>query len=228
MADLIPSAQGSLEQDILLVKEARFGRDVRGAIAEGFELLSGAVTNTKEQVTTISTDVDSIKEKMGRVIPGFTSRYEPSSSGINYPVYRWMNGETTYDKITADPSLEGTDIQIGDQIFTYESGSANSFPGRIVFKEYVSGCEIGTVNKYGHSMPCGYKVTTKTTGEIIRLILFDENEEIISADSDGDIEQCGILYDDHYGVKGFKTDPSTKVYIQDLLDRIAALEAKVK
>ena len=77
MADLIPSAQGSLEQDILLVKEARFGRDVRGAIAEGFELLSGAVTNTKEQVTTISTDVDSIKEKMGRVIPGFTSRYEP-------------------------------------------------------------------------------------------------------------------------------------------------------
>lgn len=228
MADLIPSAQGSLEQDILLVKEARFGRDVRGAIAEGFELLSGVVTNTKEQVMTVSTDVDSIKEKMGRVIPGFTSRYESGSSGINYPVYRWMNGETTYDKITADPSLEGTDIQIGDQIFTYESGSANLFPGRIVFKEYVSGCEIGTVNKYGHSMPCGYKVTTKTTGEIIRLILFDENEEIISADSDGDIEQCGILYDDHYGVKGFKTDPSTKVYIQDLLDRIAALEAKVK
>lgn len=228
MADFIPSAQGSLEQDILLVKEARFGRDVRGAIAEGFELLSGAVGNTKDQITTVSTDVDSIKDKMGRVIPGFTSRYESGSSGINYPVYRWMNGETTYDKITANPSLEGTDIQIGDQIFTYESGSANLFPGRIVFKEYVSGCEIGTVNKYGHSMPCGYRVITKTTGEIIRLVLLDENEEIIPADSDGDIEQCGILYDDHYGVKGFKTDPNTKVYIQDLLDRIAALEAKVK
>lgn len=228
MADLIPSAQGSLEQDILLVKEARFGRDVRGAIAEGFELLSGAVTNTKEQVTTVSTDVDNIKEKMGRVIPGFTSRYESGSSGINYPVYRWMNGETTYDKITANPSLEGTDIQIGDQIFTYESGSANSFPGRIVFKEYVSGCEIGTVNKYGHSMPCGYKTSVKSTGEIVRLVLFDENEEVISADSDGDIEQCAILYDGKYGVKGFKTDANTKVYIQDLLDRIAALEAKVK
>lgn len=227
MADLIPSAQGSLEQDILLVKEARFGRDVRGAIAEGFELLNGSVTNTKEQITTISTDVDSIKEKMGRVIPGFTSRYESGSSGINYPVYRWMNGETTYDKITDNPDLEGTDIQIGDQIYTYESGSDKSFPGRIVFKEYVSGCENGVINKYGHSMPCGYKVTKKTTGEIVRLVLFDENEEIISADSDGDIEQCGILYDSHYGVKGFKTDTGTKVYIQDLLDRIAALEAKV-
>ena len=127
--------------------------------------------------------------------------------------------------MTAAPSLEGTEIQIGDAVYTYTADELQ--PGRLDFKEYISGCEVGTVNKYGHNKPCGYSVARKGDA-IVRLVLFDEDESAISEDADGDIEQCAILYSKSYGVKGFRTDAGTKLYLADLLSRIDVLEQKVQ
>lgn len=232
MADIMDTAQGTISGDVAQIRSAIYGREVRASIAEAIELLDSSSQDAAQKADTAQTSaagnadaIAAIQEKMGRITPGFTSRFEPGSTGINYPVYRWMNGETSYDKVTADPSLKGTEIQIGDAIYTYTADELQ--PGRLDFKEYISGCEVGTVNKYGHNKPCGYSVARKGDA-IVRLVLFDEDESAISEDADGDIEQCAILYSKSYGVKGFRTGADTKLYLADLLSRIAALEQKVQ
>lgn len=218
MADILPTAQGTLAGDIEQIKEARFGRDVRASIAEALELIGG----TGGMIEKITTTVTEQENKFTDILRNNTTGW--ISVGGLYPIYQWLDGTTSLDKVNADPSLKGTDVTINGDIYTYSSYDGT--PGALVFKEHqTSSTPSGFSNKYGHPLACGYSYKGGT-GE--RLRLYNTDEELIQPDTDGDLEQCAILYDQNYGVKGFKTDKNTKVYIQDLLNRIAALEAKVK
>ena len=68
MAEPIGSTPVSLERDIILIREARFGRDVREAIADALTRTKGFVDDVKTEYTTIqglyegiSEDVTSLK-----------------------------------------------------------------------------------------------------------------------------------------------------------------------
>lgn len=59
MAELLGKAYGSVPLDIAAIKQARYGRDVRAAIAEALELINGEIlTHTDwEDVTVSDTEV---------------------------------------------------------------------------------------------------------------------------------------------------------------------------
>lgn len=250
MAEPIGSTPTSLEMDITLIREARFGRDVREAIADALTRTKGFVEDVKVEYSTIkgmyegvAEDVATLKKYANEGYSGFVPMSTTTSLGLEekWLVYQWLDGTTSYDKVKDDPSLAGTDIQIGNSIYTYspivteDSGQIRAGSGALVFKELAY--NNGATNAKGHYTPCGYFAVKRIGSDRYSgLTLYDEEEEIINADSDGDVEQCAILYDESYGVNGFVMKDGSKLKTKDLVsalskiteleNRIAALESK--
>lgn len=250
MAEPIGSTPVSLEQDIVLIREARFGRDVREAIADALTRTKGFVDDVKTEYTTIQglyegvvEDVTKLKEYAHDGYSGFVPMTTSTPIGLEekWLVYRWLDGTTSYDKVKANPSLAGTDIQIGNSVYTYapvsteDNGQIKAGSGALIFKELAY--EDGATNKKGHYTPCGYFAVKRVGSDHYSgLTLYDEEESIIDPDSEGNIEQCAIIYDEKYGVNGFVMKDGSKLKTQDLVNalskitelenRISALESK--
>lgn len=250
MAEPIGSTPVSLERDIILIREARFGRDVREAIADALTRTKGFVDDVKTEYTTIqglyegvTEDVTKLKGYSHDGYSGFVPMTTTSPIGLEekWLVYQWLDGTTSYDKVKANPSLAGTDVQIGNSVYTYapisteDNGLIKAGSGALIFKELAY--EDGTTNKKGHYTPCGYFAVKRVGSDRYSgLILCDEEESIIDPDSEGNIEQCAIIYDENYGVNGFVMKDGSKLKTQDLVNalnkitelenRIAALESK--
>lgn len=264
MAEPIGSTPVSLERDIILIREARFGRDVREAIADALTRTKGFVDDVKTEYTTIqglyqgvTEDVTSLKGLYDGVVKdvtklkgyahdeysGFVPMTTTTPIGLEekWLVYRWLDGTTSYDKVKANPSLAGTDIQIGNSVYTYapvsteDNGQIKAGSGALIFKELAY--EDGATNKKGHYTPCGYFAVKRVGSDRYSgLTLYDEEESVIDPDSEGNIEQCAIIYDETYGVNGFVMKDGSKLKTQDLVNalnkitelenRIAALESK--
>ena len=250
MAEPIGSTPVSLEQDIVLIREARFGRDVREAIADSLTRTKGFVDDVKTEYTTIQglyegvvEDVTKLKEYAHDGYSGFVPMTTTTPIGLEekWLVYQWLDGTTSYDKVKANPSLAGTDIQIGNSVYTYapvsteDNGQIKAGSGALIFKELAY--EDGATNKKGHYTPCGYfSVKRVGSDRYSGLTLYDEEESIINPDSEGNIEQCAIIYDENYGVNGFVMKDGSKLKTQDLVNalskitdlenRISALESK--
>lgn len=250
MAEPIGSTPVSLEQDIVLIREARFGRDVREAIADALTRTKGFVDDVKTEYTTIQglyegvvEDVTKLKEYAHDGYSGFVPMTTTTPIGLEekWLVYQWLDGTTSYDKVKANPSLAGTDIQIGNSVYTYapvsteDNGQIKVGSGALIFKELAY--EDGTTNKKGHYTPCGYfSVKRVGSDRYSGLTLYDEEESIINPDSEGNVEQCAIIYDENYGVNGFVMKDGSKLKTQDLVNalskitdlenRISALESK--
>lgn len=250
MAEPIGSTPVSLEQDIILIREARFGRDVREAIADALTRTKGFVDDVKTEYTTIQglyegvvEDVTKLKEYAHDGYSGFVPMTTTTPIGLEekWLVYRWLDGTTSYDKVKANPSLAGTDIQIGNSVYTYApvsteyNGQIKAGSGALIFKELAY--EDGATNKKGHYTPCGYFAVKRVGSDHYSgLTLYDEEESIINPDSEGNIEQCAIIYDETYGVNGFVMKDGSKLKTQDLVsalskiteleNRISALESK--
>lgn len=250
MAEPIGSTPVSLEQDIVLIREARFGRDVREAIADALTRTKGFVDDVKTEYTTIQglyegvvEDVTKLKEYAHDGYSGFVPMTTTTPIGLEekWLVYQWLDGTTSYDKVKANPSLAGTDIQIGNSVYTYapvsteDNGHIKAGSGALIFKELAY--EDGATNKKGHYTPCGYfSVKRVGSDRYSGLTLYDEEESIINPDSEGNIEQCAIIYDENYGVNGFVMKDGSKLKTQDLVNalskitdlenRISALESK--
>lgn len=62
MAELLGKAYGSVPLDIAAIKQARYGRDVRAAIAEALELINGEIPEYTqwEDVTVYETEVANV------------------------------------------------------------------------------------------------------------------------------------------------------------------------
>ena len=156
--------------------------------------------------------------------------FEAGHSGLNWTVYRWADGTTTFDRIRENPALAGTEIILGNARYRYanavvgEDGVVPAFCGRLEFQGIVDGTEDGVVNERGHHLPCGYFITESTSGDE-ELVLYDADENRIAADADGDLEQCAVLYGEDNTVKGFRIGKDKKVYLSDLLRRLDTLEA---
>lgn len=250
MAEPIGSTPVSLEQDIILIREARFGRDVREAIADALTRTKGFVDDVKTEYATIKGLYDGVVEDVA-TLKGYThdgySGFVPMTTttpiGLEekWLVYRWLDGTTSYDKVKANPSLAGTDIQIGNSVYTYApirteyNGQIKVGSGALIFKELAY--EDGTTNKKGHYTPCGYFAVKRVGSDHYSgLTLCDEEESIINPDSEGNIEQCAIIYDENYGVNGFVMKDGSKLKTLDLVsalskiteleNRISALESK--
>nr|DAT64154.1 MAG TPA: hypothetical protein [Caudoviricetes sp.] len=250
MAEPIGSTPVSLEQDIILIREARFGRDVREAIADALTRTKGFVDDVKTEYTTIQglyegvvEDVTKLKEYAHDGYSGFVPMTTTTPIGLEekWLVYQWLDGTTSYDKVKANPSLAGTDIQIGNSVYTYapvsteDNGQIKAGSGALIFKELAY--EDGATNKKGHYTPCGYfSVKRVGSDRYSGLTLYDEEESIINPDSEGNVEQCAIIYDENYGVNGFVMKDGSKLKTQDLVNalskitdlenRISALESK--
>lgn len=250
MAEPIGSTPVSLEQDIVLIREARFGRDVREAIADALTRTKGFVDDVKTEYTTIQglyegvvEDVTKLKEYAHDGYSGFVPMTTTTPIGLEekWLVYQWLDGTTSYDKVKANPSLAGTDIQIGNSVYTYapvsteDNGQIKAGSGALIFKELAY--EDGATNKKGHYTPCGYfSVKRAGSDRYSGLTLYDEEESIINPDSEGNVEQCAIIYDENYGVNGFVMKDGSKLKTQDLVNalskitdlenRISALESK--
>ena len=250
MAEPIGSTPVSLERDIVLIREARFGRDVREAIADALTRTKGFVDDVKTEYTTIQglyegvvEDVTKLKEYAHDGYSGFVPMTTTTPIGLEekWLVYQWLDGTTSYDKVKANPSLAGTDIQIGNSVYTYapvsteDNGQIKAGSGALIFKELAY--EDGATNKKGHYTPCGYfSVKRVGSDRYSGLTLYDEEESIINPDSEGNIEQCAIIYDENYGVNGFVMKDGSKLKTQDLVNalskitdlenRISALESK--
>jgi hypothetical protein len=250
MAEPIGSTPVSLEQDIVLIREARFGRDVREAIADALTRTKGFVDDVKTEYTTIQglyegvvEDVTKLKEYARDGYSGFVPMTTTTPIGLEekWLVYQWLDGTTSYDKVKANPSLAGTDIQIGNSVYTYapvsteDNGQIKAGSGALIFKELAY--EDGATNKKGHYTPCGYfSVKRVGSDRYSGLTLYDEEESIINPDSEGNVEQCAIIYDENYGVNGFVMKDGSKLKTQDLVNalskitdlenRISALESK--
>lgn len=250
MAEPIGSTPVSLEQDIILIREARFGRDVREAIADALTRTKGFVDDVKTEYTTIQglyegvvEDVTKLKEYAHDGYSGFVPMTTITPIGLEekWLVYRWLDGTTSYDKVKANPSLAGTDIQIGNSVYTYapvrteDNGQIKVGSGALIFKELAY--EDGTTNKKGHYTPCGYFAVKRVGSDRYSgLTLYDDEESIIDPDSEGNIEQCAIIYDENYGVNGFILKDGSKLKTLDLVsalskiteleNRISALESK--
>jgi hypothetical protein len=250
MAEPIGSTPVSLEQDIVLIREARFGRDVREAIADALTRTKGFVDDVKTEYTTIQglyegvvEDVTKLKEYAHDGYSGFVPMTTTTPIGLEekWLVYQWLDGTTSYDKVKANPSLAGTDIQIGNSVYTYapvsteDNGQIKAGSGALIFKELAY--EDGATNKKGHYTPCGYfSVKRVGSDRYSGLTLYDEEESIINPDSEGNVEQCAIIYDENYGVNGFVMKDGSKLKTQDLVNalskitdlenRISALESK--
>lgn len=176
-------------------------------------------------------DVISLRDRVSKletyahtIVAGFVPMFsEDGVNGLNWSIYRWADGTTTFDKIKQNPDLAGTEILIGASVYKYSNvivGDDGVVPfgcGHLEFQRMVDGTEDGVVNERGHHLPCGYAAIKGKGSETFNsLTLYDENENVIQADSDGDLEQCAILYDESYSVKGFKIDKNTKkVYLSD-------------
>lgn len=250
MAEPIGSTPVSLEQDIILIREARFGRDVREAIADALTRTKGFVDDVKTEYATIKGLYDGVVEDVA-TLKGYThdgySGFVPMTTttpiGLEekWLVYRWLDGTTSYDKVKANPSLAGTDIQIGNSVYTYapirteDNGQIKVGSGALIFKELAY--EDGTTNKKGHYTPCGYFAVKRVGSDHYSgLTLYDNEESIINPDSEGNIEQCAIIYDENYGVNGFVMKDGSKLKTLDLVsalskiteleNRISALESK--
>lgn len=250
MAEPIGSTPVSLEQDIILIREARFGRDVREAIADALTRTKGFVDDVKTEYATIKGLYDGVVEDVA-TLKGYThdgySGFVPMTTttpiGLEekWLVYRWLDGTTSYDKVKANPSLAGTDIQIGNSVYTYapirteDNGQIKVGSGALIFKELAY--EDGATNKKGHYTPCGYFAVKRVGSDHYSgLTLYDEEESIINPDSEGNIEQCAIIYDENYGVNGFVMKDGSKLKTLDLVsalskiteleNRISALESK--
>lgn len=250
MAEPIGSTPISLEQDIILIREARFGRDVREAIADALTRTKGFVDDVKTEYTTIQglyegvvEDVTTLKGYAHDGYSGFVPMTTTTPIGLEekWLVYRWLDGTTSYDKVKANPSLAGTDIQIGNSVYTYApistdyNGQIKAGSGALIFKELAY--EDGATNKKGHYTPCGYFAVKRVGSDRYSgLILYDEEESVIYPDSEGNIEQCAIIYDENYGVNGFILKDGSKLKTLDLVsalskiteleNRISALESK--
>lgn len=250
MAEPIGSTPISLEQDIILIREARFGRDVREAIADALTRTKGFADDVKTEYTTIqglyegiSEDVTKLKGYAHDGYSGFVPMTTTTPIGLEekWLVYRWLDGTTSYDKVKANPSLAGTDIQIGNSVYTYapisteDNGQIKAGSGALIFKELAY--EDGATNKKGHYTPCGYFAVKRVGSDHYSgLTLYDEEESIINPDSEGNIEQCAIIYDENYGVNGFVMKDGSKLKTLDLVsalskiteleNRISALESK--
>lgn len=250
MAEPIGSTPVSLEQDIVLIREARFGRDVREAIADALTRTKGFVDDVKTEYTTIQglyegvvEDVTKLKEYAHDGYSGFVPMTTTTPIGLEekWLVYQWLDGTTSYDKVKANPSLAGTDIQIGNSVYTYapvsteDNGQIKAGSGALIFKKLAY--EDGATNKKGHYTPCGYfSVKRVGSDRYSGLTLYDEEESIINPDSEGNVEQCAIIYDENYGVNGFVMKDGSKLKTQDLVNalskitdlenRISALESK--
>lgn len=250
MAEPIGSTPVSLEQDIVLIREARFGRDVREAIADALTRTKGFVDDVKTEYTTIQglyegvvEDVTKLKEYAHDGYSGFVPMTTTTPIGLEekWLVYQWLDGTTSYDKVKANPSLAGTDIQIGNSVYTYapisteDNGQIKAGSGALIFKELAY--EDGATNKKGHYTPCGYFAVKRVGSDHYSgLTLYDEEESIINPDSEGNIEQCAIIYDENYGVNGFVMKDGSKLKTLDLVsalskiteleNRISALESK--
>ena len=176
-------------------------------------------------------DVISLRDRVSKletyahtIVAGFVPMFsEDGVNGLNWSIYRWADGTTTFDKIKQNPDLAGTEILIGASVYKYSNvivGDDGVVPfgcGHLEFQRMVDGTEDGVVNERGHHLPCGYAAIKGKGSETFNsLTLYDENENVIQADSDGDLEQCAILYDESYSVKGFKIDKNTKkAYLSD-------------
>ena len=250
MAEPIGSTPVSFERDIILIREARFGRDVREAIADALTRTKGFVDDVKTEYTTIqglyqgvTEDVTKLKGYSHDGYSGFVPMTTTTPIGLEekWLVYQWLDGTTSYDKVKANPSLAGTDVQIGNSVYTYapiraeDNGSIKAGSGALIFKELAY--EDGATNKKGHYTPCGYFAVKRVGSDRYSgLTLYDEEESIIDPDSEGNIEQCAIIYDENYGVNGFIMKDGSKLKTQDLVNalnkitelenRIAALESK--
>ena len=176
-------------------------------------------------------DVISLRDRVSKletyahtIVAGFVPMFsEDGVNGLNWSIYRWADGTTTFDKIKQNPDLAGTEILIGTSVYKYSNaivGDDGVVPfgcGHLEFQRIVDGTEDSVVNERGHHLPCGYAAIKGRGSETFNsLTLYDENENVIQADSDGDLEQCAILYDESYSVKGFKIDKNTKkAYLSD-------------
>ena len=250
MAEPIGSTPVSLEQDIILIREARFGRDVREAIADALTRTKGFVDDVKTEYTTIKGLYDGVVEDVATLkgyahdgYSGFVPMTTTTPLGLEekWLVYQWLDGTTSYDKVKADPSLAGTDIQVGNAVYTYapvtteDNGSVKAGSGALIFKELAY--NDGATNEKGHYTPCGYLAVKRVGSDHYSgLTLYDEEEAIIDPDSDGNIEQCAIIYDETYAVNGFVMKDGSILKTQDLANalskitelenRISALESK--
>ena len=176
-------------------------------------------------------DVISLRDRVSKletyahtIVAGFIPMFsEDGVNGLNWSIYRWADGTTTFDKIKQNPDLAGTEILIGTSVYKYSNaivGDDGVVPfgcGHLEFQRMIEGTEDGVINNKGHHLPCGYAAIKGRDSETFNsLTLYDENENVIQADSDGDLEQCAILYDESYSVKGFKIDKNTKkAYLSD-------------
>lgn len=176
-------------------------------------------------------DVISLRDRVSKletyahtIVAGFVPMFsEDGVNGLNWSIYRWADGTTTFDKIKQNPDLAGTEILIGTSVYKYSNaivGDDGVVPfgcGHLEFQRMIEGTEDGVINDKGHHLPCGYAAIKGRGSETFNsLTLYDENENVIQADSDGDLEQCAILYDESYSVKGFKIDKNTKkAYLSD-------------
>lgn len=176
-------------------------------------------------------DVISLRDRVSKletyahtIVAGFIPIFsEDGVNGLNWSIYRWADGTTTFDKIKQNPDLAGTEILIGTSVYKYSNaivGDDGVVPfgcGHLEFQRMIEGTEDGVINDRGHHLPCGYAAIKGKGSETFNsLTLYDENENVIQADSDGDLEQCAILYDESYSVKGFKIDKNTKkAYLSD-------------
>lgn len=183
-------------------------------------------------------DVISLRDRVSKletyahtIVAGFVPMFsEDGVNGLNWSIYRWADGTTTFDKIKQNPDLAGTEILIGTSVYKYSNAIVDNdgvVPfgcGHLEFQRIVDGTEDGVVNERGHHLPCGYFITENISGDK-DMVLYDPDENRITADADGDLEQCAVLYGEDNTVKGFRVGKDKKVYLSDILRRLDALEA---
>lgn len=216
MADYLDAA-GSISGDVEKIRKALYGREVRASIAEAIELLDAQDTKRDDATAELEQKVKDLVTLENADKMGFLNIQSTEGSGAYRLIYRFADGTTTVDRVNADPALAGTEIILGTSIYTYAASGWLSYVGEV-------GGTMGQVNRLNHHMPCGFKRITGTDG-VERVMLLDEDEQRIPADRDGDVEQCGILYNTNgTAVRGVRLDKDTKLYFDNLVSRIAALE----
>lgn len=198
--------------------------------AESVPDLQERLQAAEAKLTALQEDIKTLQNHAHNIDAGFVPMFEAGHSGLNWTVYRWADGTTTFDRIRENPALAGTEIILGNARYRYanavvgEDGVVPVFCGRLEFQGIVDGTEDGVVNERGHHLPCGYFITESTSGDE-ELVLYDADENRIAADADGDLEQCAVLYGEDNTVKGFRVGKDKKVYLSDMLRRLDTLEA---
>ena len=76
--------------------------------AESVPNLQERLQASEAKLTTLQEDIRTLQNHAHNIDAGFVPMFEAGHSGLNWTVYRWADGTTTFDRIRENPALAGT------------------------------------------------------------------------------------------------------------------------